>query len=197
MFSGRLRLNRRSRSAALAVSAAALTALAPSSASAIERQHHVGLAPQLAMLSIKDKSTVSVGGGGAIHYTYGLTDQWNLVVEGTSAIVAREEKIESAETPRNRPTAVDSGSVGASYVIDILRWVPYIGVMGGVYRLSGGTLPEQLFLPGLALTAGIDYQLSRSFAVGVGARQHFMLSKIETYPSYSTFVLRFEYMWGY
>jgi hypothetical protein len=171
--------------------------LVPSSASAIERQHHVGLAPQLAMLSVKDKSTMSVGGGGAIHYTYGLTDQWSFVVEGASAVVALDQDQDFPESPRNRPAAVDSGSVGASYVIDILRWVPYIGVMGGVYRLSGGTLPEVLFLPGIALTAGIDYQLSRHFAVGVGVRQHLMLSKLETYPSYSTFVLRFEYMWGY
>jgi hypothetical protein len=183
--------------AALAISAAALILLAASPSSAIERQHHLGLSPQLASLKVKDKSTLSVGGGGAIHYTFGLTDAWNLVLEGASAIVAADQQQDFPESPRNRPAAVDSGSVGVSYVIDILRWVPYIGVMGGVYRLSGGTLPETLFLPGLALTAGIDYQLSRHFAVGLGLRQHLMVSRLETYPSYTTVVLRFEYMWGY
>ena len=82
-------------------------------------------------------------------------------------------------------------------MIDILRWVPYVGVQGGVYRFAGGTLPDPLFLPGLAVTAGLDYQISRSFAVGAGVRQHVMLGKLSLYPSYTTFVLRFEYMWGY
>lgn len=170
---------------------------ASSPARAIERQHHLGLGPELAILSINQKSTASVGGGGAIHYAYGLTDQWNLTVEGRSAVVAADQKQDLPESPRNRPASVDHGAVGISYVIDILRWVPYIGLQGGVYRLAGGTLPEPLFLPGLSVSAGLDYQISRSFAVGLGLRQHLMISKLETYPSYTTVALRFEYMWGY
>jgi hypothetical protein len=168
-----------------------------SPALAIERQHHLGLAPALAMLSVKDKSTMSVGAGGAIHYAYGLNDQWNLAIEASSAVVAANQRQDTPTAPRNRPGGVDHASIGAGYVIDILRWVPYIGVQGGLYHLSGGTLPESLFLPGLSVNAGLDYEISRSFAVGVGARQHFMLSKRETYPSYTMFVLRLEYMWGY
>lgn len=167
-------------------------------AEAIERQHHLGLAPSLAILDVKGKSTASVGGGGALHYTYGLTDQWNLAVELGSAVVAAKQDQDTLETPKTRPAGVDHGSIGASYVIDILQWVPYLGVTGGVYRLWGGTLePSPLILPGLAVSAGLDYQLTRHLAVGVGVRQHFLLSKIDVYPSYTTAVLRFEYMWGY
>ena len=131
------------------------------------------------MLSVKDKSTMSVGAGGAIHYAYGLTDQWNLAIEASSAIVAADQKQDSPESPKNRPGGVDHASIGAGYVIDILRWVPYIGVQGGLYHLSGGTMPESLFLAGIQVNAGLDYQISRSIAVGVGARQHLMLSKLE------------------
>ena len=166
-------------------------------ASAVERQHHLGLAPTLAILSIEDKSTASVGLGGALHYAYGLTDQWNLMVEASSAIVAKDQQQDTPDTPRTRPAAVDHLAVGAGYVIDILRWVPYISVLGGGYRLDGGTLPNALILPGVSVGVGLDYQITRHIAVGVGAREHFMISKLDTYPSYTTVLLRFEYMWGF
>ena len=44
---------------------------------------------------------------------------------------------------------------------------------------------------------GLDYQLSRHWAIGAAGQQHFLLTDISTYPSYTTFMLRFEYMWGY
>jgi len=187
------------RATALAVSALSFAAavFAPASAHAIERQHHLGLAPALGILSIDGKSTASIGGGGALHYAYGLSDQWNLTVEASSVVVAADQKQDSQSTPRNRPATVDHGAVGIAYVIDILRWVPYVGVSGGVYRLAGGTLESSLFLPGVSLGAGLDYQLNRQWAVGVAGRQHFMVSKMDTYPSYTTLLLRFEYMWGY
>ena len=87
--------------------------------------------------------------------------------------------------------------VGVAYVIDITQFVPYIGLSGGASRLAGGTLADPLILPGLSASIGIDYQFSRSFALGFGLRQHLMISKLEEYPSYTTAVLRFEYMWGY
>jgi hypothetical protein len=166
-------------------------------AHAIERQHHLGLAPALAILKIEDKSTTSTGLGGGLHYAYGLTDQFNLMIEASSAIVAKDQQQDSPESPRTRPAAVDHAAVGAGYVIDILTWVPYIGLLGGGYRLDGGTLPEALIIPGLSVAAGVDYQLSRHLAVGIGAREHLMISKLSTYPSYTTVLLRFEYMWGF
>jgi hypothetical protein len=173
----------------------ALAFFAAPSAHAIEHQHHVGLAPELAILSINGKSTTDVGVGGALHYAYGLSDQWNVAVEASYAVVATDE--DSPNSPRNRPSTVAHATAGIGYVIDILRWVPYIGAQGGVYRLAGGTLDDALVLPGVAIAGGLDYQFSRHVAAGVGARQHFMISKMDTYPSYTTVLLRFELMWGY
>jgi hypothetical protein len=87
--------------------------------------------------------------------------------------------------------------VGVGYVIDVLRWVPYVGVLAGGYRLAGGTLDDPLYVFGGAAEVGLDYQLSRQWAIGVAAQQHFLLTKMSTYPSYTNVMLRFEYMWGY
>lgn len=177
--------------------AAAAVWLSGARAQAIERQHHLGLSPALGVLSIQGKSTTSTGLGGALHYAYGLSDQWNLMIEGSSVVVALNQEQDSKESPRNRPATVDHAAFGVGYVIDILRWVPYVGAQGGVYRLAGGTLEADVFLAGLSVGAGLDYQLSRRFAIGLAGRQHLMLSKLSTYPSYTTALLRFEYMWGY
>lgn len=167
--------------------------LAAPEARAIERQHHLGLAPALGVLKIDNKSTTSTGIGGALHYAYGLTDQWNLSVQASSVVVAADQKRDGPY----RPATVDHGAIGIGYVIDILRWVPYVDVHGGVYRLAGGSIDGSLFLPGLSAGVGIDYQLNRQFAIGAAGRQHFMVSKMDTFPSYTTVLLRFEYMWGY
>jgi hypothetical protein len=177
--------------------AGVLSIAAARDASAIERQHHIGLAPQLSILSVDDKSTLSVGGGLALHYAYGLSDTFNLMVEASSSAVARHQDQDTPETPRTRPAGIDHGAFGVGYVIDVLRWVPYLCALGGVYRVYGGTVPTDLYLPGLSLGAGLDYQISRSFAVGLGVRENLMVSKLQTYPSYLTAMLRAEYMWGW
>jgi len=166
-------------------------------AAAIERQHHLGLDPSLAMLKVGDKSSVSAGVGIGAHYTYGINDQFNFMAEINGAVVAANQQQDTPETPRTRPAEVGYASAGVGYVIDILRWVPYIGLLAGGYRLSGGTLEKALLLPGLELAVGLDYQLSRHWAVGLAGRQHLMFTEASTYPSYTTVLLRLEYMWGF
>lgn len=180
----------------LASTLAGLSSLATRDARAIERQHHIGIAPTLGLLDVKEKSTLSLGGGGTAHYTYGLTDQFNLTVEGSSVFVAKQE-LDTPTTPRNRPAVVSNLSAGVGYVIDILQWVPYIGVQTGGYVLTGGTMPDPRFVWGASVQVGVDYQISREWAVGLGGRQHFLLTKLSTYPSYTTVLFRVEYMWGY
>lgn len=166
-------------------------------ASAVERQHHLGLAPQLAFLKVDDKSTMSIGGGLALHYTYGLTDQFNFMAEASGALVATNQQQDTPESPRTRPAMVNHFDAGIGYVLDILRWVPYFGAFVGGYHLAGGTLPDPLIVPGAAVGVGLDYQLSHSWAVGVAGRQHFLFTELSTYPSYTTVGLRLEYMWGF
>lgn len=177
--------------------AAFAIALPAREASAVEHQHHLGLDPSLAMLKIDDKETLSVGAGLGVHYTYGINDQFNFMVNLSSSIVAAEEKVETPETPRTRPTEVDNALVGVGYVIDILQWVPYFGVMAGGYRLAGGTLEKNLLVGGVAVELGLDYQLSRHWAIGVAGQQHMLVTKMSTYPSFTRLMLHLEYMWGF
>ena len=46
--------------------------LAPLTASAFEHQHRIGVDGGVAFISIDQKPTLSVGGGGGVHYAYGL-----------------------------------------------------------------------------------------------------------------------------
>jgi hypothetical protein len=171
--------------------------LAAAPAEAIEQQHHLGLAPTMGILSIDDKSTPSVGLGGALHYAYGLSDQWNFTLSASSVVVAADQKQDFPTSPHTRPAAVHQAGVGVSYVIDILRWVPWIGIEGGACLLTGGTLDGSLVVPDISAGAGLDYQISRTIAVGLAGREHLMFSKLDTYPVYLTGMLRFEVMWGY
>lgn len=182
--------------ALLAAAALALLAV-PTEAHAVERQHHLGLGPTLGILSVDGKSTMSVGGGATLHYAYGLNDQFNLMGELGSEVVAAKQRQDFPEAPHNRPARLDHASVGLGYVIDILTWVPYLTAQVGAHHVAGGTLDSSLVIPSAQLGLGLDYQLSRSFAVGVAGRQHFLLTKMSDYPSYTTVTLRLEYMWGF
>jgi hypothetical protein len=194
-------LRLRSPSFAPAFALTALVALAgiavPREAAAVEHQHHIGLDPSLAMLKVDDKSSLSVGAGLGVHYTYGISDQFNFMAEVNASIVAAKQQQDMPTSPHTRPAEVDDALVGVGYVIDVLQWVPYFGVLAGGYRLAGGTLDNALVVFGGAAELGLDYQLSRHWAVGAAGQQHFLLTKMSTYPSYTTVMLRFEYMWGF
>ncbi len=181
---------------ASAASVAVLLSVA-GSAGAIERPQHVGGGPTADVLVIDDKSSADVGAGFGLQYEYGLNDTFNLMAEGAFAIVAANQKQDTPTSPRTRPAEVDRATVGLGYVIDIVQWVPTIFALAGVYRMSGGTIDGSLFLPGAEVGAAIDYQFNRHWSLGIALRQHFLLTKLSTYPSYTTGQLRLEYMWGY
>lgn len=168
-----------------------------SHAYAFERQHHVGIGPELGLLKIDDKSTMSVGGGARAHYTYGLSDSFNLLIEGSSTIVALDQKLDEPTSPRTRPAALHGVSVGAAYVLDVLQFVPYGGVLAEGTLLTGGTLDKPHFIGGVSAVIGLDWQIQRSFAVGIAGHQHFLLTDFSKYPSFTTIGLQAEYVWGW
>ena len=165
------------------------------SASAAEKSHHLALAPIGALLKVKDQA-VSVGGGASAMYTYGLTDQLNLMAEVSHSFVGIGQHLGSLP-PGVRPGFVSTGAAGISYVLDVLRWVPYGGVLLSGNAVGGGNLPNAVFAPGGQLALGLDYQFSRHVVAGVGFRQHLFFTKLSEYPSYSTFFLKAEWQWGY
>jgi hypothetical protein len=163
---------------------------------AVERENHVGVDLGASILVVHDKSSPDVGGGAAAHWTYGLTDALNLMVEGGWSLLALGEKVQGESTPRTRPTWGANADVGVAYVFDVLRWVPYVGLLGGGYALAGGTIQGTKWLAGGVIALGVDYRFNRSLAAGVAVRQH-MLTEPGTYPSFTQTFARLEYTWGW
>jgi len=162
---------------------------------AVEREQQLGADLGGAMLVVSGKSTPDVGGVAGVHFAYGLSDAFNLMAEAEWSLVALHET-GGASTLRTRPTWAANADVGVGYVFDVLRWVPYAGVLVGGYDLSGGTIAGTRLLLGAVIALGCDYRLDRALSVGVALRQH-MLSDTSTYPSFTQAFARVEYSWGW
>jgi Outer membrane protein beta-barrel domain len=173
----------------------AWTAFAPPAA-AVEREHQVGIELGPSILVVKDKGSPDLGGSAGAHWTYGWTDAINLMAEGSWSLLALDEKVTGASTPRTRPAWGANLDVGLGYVFDVMRWVPYVGILGGGYLFGGGTIQGTKVLGGASFALGADYRLSRSFAAGVAFRQH-LLTEPGTYPSFTQALARIEYTWGW
>lgn len=168
-------------------------------AAAVERQHHLGLGTGVTLLGAAE-SPVSLGGAVGAFYTYGLTDQFNLLVEGSFALQSVSDSPRSDKDPsipKVRPRFVGGGGAGLAYVLDVLQWVPYGGVLFGVNTFHGGTLDKSVVSPDAVLALGLDYQFGRRVTLGGAFRQHFALTQMSTYPSYTQIFLKLEYTWGY
>ncbi len=174
---------------------AGLLALSPD-ARAVEREHHVGIDVGAAMLVVADKGSPDVGPALGAHWTYGLSDEFNLMVDGTWSLVSLGEKAQSGATPPTRPSNLAGVDAGIAYVLDVLRWVPWAGLFVGGVAFSGGTLPGVKVLPSAAIALGLDYRVSRSWSFGVMLRQH-AFTDPSTYPSFTQTFARFEHTWGW
>jgi hypothetical protein len=163
-------------------------------AGAVEQEHHFGVDLGLSMLTISDQSTPDVGAGVGLHYTYGITDQFNLIAEVHYSRVAFNAI--SPLDPPTHPTNLWNADVGAAYVLDVLRWVPYFGALGGGYVLDGGTIPGNLVLPGAEIVVGCDYLLTPVWSIGVEASEHFLFTDMSLYTSFTNVVARAEFIWG-
>jgi hypothetical protein len=183
---------------ARAAAGAVFVALAtlPSAASAVEREHAIGIDLGPAVLAVADKGSPDVGGTVGLHYTYGLTDAFNLVADAQGSLVALHEGGDSS-TPTTRPTTVFGANAGLAYVLDVLRWVPWGAAEIGGYAMNGGTIQGIHWLPGAVIALGLDYRLNRSWAVGAALRQTMFFTEMSTYPSFTQVIGRFEYVWGW
>lgn len=169
-----------------AVGCAAIAATIANSAGAVEREHHLGLDLGGNTLVIGGSGTDTGASVGA-HWTYGLTDQFDLMIEGAWSV----------EALGRRAGSITNGDVGVSYVLDVLRWVPYFGVLVGGYELTGSEIGGPKLLPGGVLAGGLDYRLNRALELGVAVREHMLLTEASIYPSFVQVLARIEYTWGW
>ena len=180
-------VNRRRDRAATALAAAlsAATLLVATAGEAYERQWHVGGGVSYALAS-GDPPLHGVGPNA--HLTYGLTDAFNLALE-----------LQGTVHP-SREIGIANAAAGVAYVFDVLQWVPYVGLMAGGYYV--GTFASDCVAGctdlrvGGSVPFGLDYQVSRSFAVGFAGREHLILGA-DGLTNLLTLGLRAEYIWGY
>jgi hypothetical protein len=162
-------------------------ALLEGEASAFERQWHVGLDGGYALGAFPGANVSGFDVG--VHGTYGLTDAFNLRLHADLSAF-------DLPAPRTSALLVNTG-LGAEYVIDILRWVPYVGVTAGPNVMlvqDGSTVPHL----GVEVLGGLGYQLSRSWSVGGEARYRLLLLGEPTVSPTHGFigVARVAYAWG-
>lgn len=184
---------RAARAGSCALVALGLVLVHTREARAFERQQNFGVDGGFTLLQTQNNGS-NVGGGFAFHYTYGLSDAINLCAETQYSILAQQN---NPSSPRDVPGYVGSATIGAQYVFDVLRWVPYVGALAGPYMMGGGTISGESFQFGAQVEAGLDYQITRSFAIGAAYHEHFMLTAMSTYPLYFNVFARAEYIWGW
>jgi hypothetical protein len=162
-------------------------------AGAVEQEHQLGVDIGLPMLTIADKATPDIGAAFGVHYGYGITDQFNLLVELQYSLLALDV---FPNDPPTHPSQMWNCDIGVTYVLDVLRWVPYFGGLAGGYLMNGGTLPGPLVLPGAEIVVGLDYLVTPKWALGFEVSEHFLFTDISLYTSYSTAFARTEFRWG-
>jgi hypothetical protein len=167
-------------------------ALAARPAAAVEHEQQVG--GDLGGSLIEASGKTSLGGTVGAHWTYGITDAFNLLVEGSWSLMALKIHDDPTHT---RPGWIANGDVGVAYVFDVLRWVPFVGLLAGGYVLSGGAIDGARVRPGFELQVGLDYRFDRSFKVGVVGKQHMLFTDLSTYPTFTQVLARAEYTWGW
>ena len=156
-------------------------------ASAYERQWHAGLDAGYLFASFPDGRRNGFDAGATA--SYGLTDAFNLRASADVGHVFTSD-------PKTRATFV-GGALGAEYVFDVLRWVPYVGLTAGPNIMLRDNEPTRVRL-GVEIPAGLGYQLSRSWSVGAEFRYRvLMLGHTEGSPSQGFLGLaRCEFAWG-
>jgi hypothetical protein len=123
-------------------------------ASAFEKQWHFGGGLGVAVPSDAYKLAPALGAYGA----YGISDVFDVKLELT---LARS----SAESP---PASLLTGAHGAlAYKIDVIQWIPYLGVRAGALAVSDPVGPFKGLQATVGGIAGVEYAMTRSLGFGV------------------------------
>jgi hypothetical protein len=158
----------------------------PAPASATEQQWRTGAEIGYAIVALAEGTL----GGFAVgaHATYGLSDAFNLRLGADLCTFDR--------LPPASYALVWGGSVGLEYVIDVLDWVPYVGLSldaMGVYKEAER---HDLFA-GFELPIGLGYQLLPEWTVGGEFRYRSLLFGTDLGPiPMLAFLARSEYVFG-
>jgi hypothetical protein len=167
---------------ALVVSlATAAVLLAARPASAYERQWHAGAS----FGYLGGWNGPGHGFGGGLDIGYGVRD-WLDVVGA----------VDVSYHPANK-LVIPTVAAGVRFTFDFVQVVPHVGLLVGFGDMAPvGGLGGNLARLDLAVPFGVDYQVSRSFTIGVAGRFQVLLANGTPSPMLGAFA-RATYVWGY
>jgi hypothetical protein len=172
-----------------ALVAAALALFAPA-APAIEGQWHTGGGLGAASFARTDSGWAPALG---VHAAYEISDMFDARLELTASRHSFAD---------DTATTFYGGALGLTYKVDVIEWVPYFGLLGGLYRFSSEVRPAPLQQQelGIMVPLGIEYVPSRTAAFGLQVAYHgFMSDPMASLGDapYVSLLLRAEYRWGW
>jgi hypothetical protein len=144
-------------------------ALLAASARAAQDEHALSLGPRYA--GVFTTGDDAHGVGLAVGYRYGLSDFFTLLVDGGYAVLPAE------------PEHFAFVRVGATYTIDALEWVPWLGLALGGYVAPN---PDARLDGGASAGVGLDYRAQREWSVGVEVWYHALFRQLDTVPAVLT-----------
>jgi hypothetical protein len=153
-------------------------AVAPRAA-AFEREWHVG-----GGLGGAVAPGYSFGPALNAYGAYGISDAFDVRLELSSSILDR------AATA----TAFYSLKAVFAYKIDVIQWIPWVGVSAGLLGSGKGKWPFESVQPSAGLIAGLDYAWTRHFGLGLCATGDYGFNEAAVYGAG---FLRAEYHFGW
>jgi hypothetical protein len=122
------------------------------------------------------------GGGAGVEYERGLSEVFWVRAAGAAGVYATD----------GGPSYGAQGTLGLTYVVDVVKYVPYLHAGIGAVGLFGGELESQLH-PVAELGAGLDILARRDLSWGPWLR-------LASFIDDSAFVaggLRLSWRWGF
>lgn len=173
---------------ALVGSAALFVTALSSEALAFERQWHFGAGAGAAL----GMEGLELGPALGAHAAYGLSDVFDVRFELSGS---RHALTATIDLPAEQTvySNVYTGKIGIAYKLDVIQWIPYLGVTAGA--LGATELPDYSQVRVcLGVIGGLDYAITRNLGLGIVATADYVLTRPTTH---AVFLLRAEYRFGW
>lgn len=148
-------------------------------ASAFERQWHLG-----GGLGAAAANHYQLGPALNAYAAYGLSDVFDV----------RLELAGSHNATAQGDAFLYGAKAALAYKIDVIQWIPYLGLTGGYLGVSRRASPFATAQPTAGLLAGLDYAVSRSFGLGLALSYDYAF---HPGAAYANGFLRAEYSFGF
>jgi hypothetical protein len=169
---------------AVAVLAVVASCLVAPHAHAFEREWHLGGGVGGALVP-----TYPLGLAANVYAAYGLSDAFDVRAELWASF--HEGTLPNGVVSK---ASYGSGKLALTYKIDVIQWIPWVGVGAGVLTAGTGGAPFDSAQATLGAIAGLDYAWTRNFGLGLCFSLDYGFTDANTYGAG---FLRAEYHFGW